>query len=292
MNSLTQKQISLAQYTSWRVGGEAKQYYRPRSITALSQFLRTLPKEEPLFWLGQGSNVLISDEGFAGTVVHIHKALNNIELIEEADEHAILRIEAGATCAKLTKFCLEHSLAGAEFLAGIPGTVGGALVMNAGAFGNEIWQYVESLEMINRKGDVLIRKPQDFSVGYRKVVIPDKEWFIAAHLYFNKGNAIDIKAKVRELLERRKQSQPIGELSCGSVFCNPPGLYAARLIEASGLKGKSIGGAVVSMKHANFIINYNKATAKDIEDLIKFVQNKVFQDHGVMLKTEVKIVRS
>jgi UDP-N-acetylmuramate dehydrogenase len=285
------QQEPLAKYTSWQIGGIAKQYYRPVDIDDLSVFLQWLPGTEPVFLLGLGSNVLIRDGGFPGTVIHLHNKINNLSMLEKIKATAvILRIEAGATCAMLARFCQKHGLVGAEFYAGIPGTVGGALAMNAGAFGGETWSHVVRVETINRRGKRFIRMPEEFKVGYRKVVIPNDEWFVVGYLCFQQGDVASGQKKIIELLAQRKKTQPIGELTCGSVFCNPPGIYAAKLIEDSGLKGKTIGKATVSTKHANFIVNQGGATAKDIECLIKIIQQCVLDKYQVKLETEVKFV--
>lgn len=277
----------LAPYTSWRAGGRAKYYYRPADLADLTEFLRLLPATEELFWLGLGSNVLIRDGGFSGVVIHLHKCLSDLALTPAGD---ILRIGSGVTCAKIARFCAKANLLGGEFFAGIPGTMGGALAMNAGAFGNETWQHVVAVEVIDRTGKVSVLPAAKFKVSYRSVERDTDCWFVAGHLRFSAGNGALAQQQVKELLKKRNTSQPIGQLSCGSVFKNPPGNYAAKLIEACNLKGMRQGNAQVSSKHANFIINAGDATAQDIEALIALVQSKVFAEHGIQLETEVKIV--
>lgn len=276
----------LARHTSWRVGGSARCFYRPAESADLARFLQQLPADEPLLWLGMGSNLLVRDGGFNGTVIATQGCLNGMAVVEDN----LLWVEAGVTSAQVARFAARAGLCGVEFLAGIPGTLGGALAMNAGAFGGEIWPLVERVETLDRAGRVRLRKPEDFSVGYRKVVIPEGEWFIAAWLRLEPGDVTEGQARIRQLLEQRAATQPLGLPSCGSVFRNPPGDYAARLIESAGLKGSTIGGACVSEKHANFIINTGAATAADIEQLIKKVQQQVAAVHGVELQTEVCIV--
>lgn len=281
----------LARHTSWRIGGPAKQYFRPRDNAALQQFLQNLPASEPLFWLGLGSNVLIRDGGFDGTVIHTLKMQAQIEVISQDPQAGIvMRVDAGVPCAKIAKLACKHFVVGAEFFAGIPGTIGGALAMNAGAFGGETWQHVVAVEVINRRGEIITRSPQEYQIGYRSVVGPEDEWFLAAQLKFVPGNQELAQRRIKELLQRRSATQPIGLPSCGSVFRNPEGKYAAELIEASKLKGRRIGDAEVSMKHANFIINLGKATARDVELLIKEIQQTVWDDHAVRLHPEVKFV--
>jgi UDP-N-acetylmuramate dehydrogenase len=196
-------------------------------------------------------------------------------------------IEAGVPCARVARFCVDNGLVEAEFLAGIPGTMGGALAMNAGAFGGETWAIVECVEMLNRNGVTHLRTPSEFEIGYRSVKKPNEEWFLAAELRLKKGDTSSSLQHIKALLEKRAVTQPTNLPSCGSVFKNPQGDYAARLIEKSGLKGYRIGGACVSEKHANFIVNMNKATAADIEALIDYVQAQVKKQCSVDLQTEV-----
>lgn len=281
----------LASYTSWHIGGCAQQYYRPASDEDLSEFLKSLTHDEPLLWLGLGSNVLIADEGFAGTVIHTLKMPNSIEIIEQDPQLGLeIRIPAGTPCAKIAKFAAKHGVIGAEFFAGIPGTMGGALAMNAGAWGSETWSHVTGVEMINRNGEIIQRTPAEYQVSYRSVVCLKNEWFLAAKLKFLPGDLQAANTRIKELLQLRNATQPIGVLSCGSVFRNPDGKYAAELIEASKLKGKRIGDAEVSSKHANFIVNLGKATAQDVKALIAEIQDTVTRDHGVMLVPEVKFI--
>ncbi len=276
----------LAKHTTWRVGGPARQFYCPAGGMDLIQFLQQLPVDEPLLWLGMGSNLLVRDGGFNGTVVATQGCLTEMTLMEPN----LLRVEAGVASPQVARFAARAGLCGVEFLAGIPGTMGGALAMNAGAFGGEIWPWVERVETIDRTGRVRVRHPEDFDVGYRKVIAPEGEWFLAARLRLEQGDVAQGQSRIRELLEKRAAAQPIGQPSCGSVFRNPVGGYAAQLIESAGLKGVAVGGACVSEKHANFIINTGEATAADIEWLIAKIQQQVMEKSGVKLQTEVCIV--
>lgn len=270
---------------SWRVGGPAERFYRPADIDDLALFLRGLDAEEPLSWLGLGTNLLVRDGGVRGTVIMVHTALNGLAQIGLRQ----LRAEAGVPCAKLARYCADRDLAGAEFMIGIPGTVGGALAMNAGAFGGETWDIVAAVETVNRQGCIVRRDPREVRVAYREVGVPTEEWFVAAEFDLWPGDKMASLAQIRDLLARRRASQPLGVASCGSVFRNPPGDHAARLIDNVGLKGHRIGGACVSDKHANFIINTGDATAADIEALIEFVQQRVQEAYGVRLVPEVSI---
>lgn len=279
-------QEPLASYTSWHVGGKAKQFYKPLNVTDLGAFLHSLPPEEPILWLGLGSNVLIRDGGFPGTVIYTQGKIQQLEMLDDVT----VRAEAGVTCAKLAKMCARHSLDGGAFFAGIPGTVGGALAMNAGAFGGVTWDHVIAVETIDRQGVIRRREPSDFRVHYREVERLQGEWFVAGYFRFEKGQGNSANLAIKDLLRKRAETQPIGEFSCGSVFRNPPQNHAARLIESSGLKGKKIGGAWVSQKHANFIINGGDASAKDIENLITTVKEVVAKDHAIQLIPECHII--
>ena len=276
----------MARHTSWRVGGPARTYYEPADSDDLVVFLQQLPPNEPLFWLGLGSNLLVRDGGFAGTVIATSGALMDLAQIDELT----VRAGAGVACNKVARFCAGLNLVGGEFLAGIPGTMGGALAMNAGAFGGETWPLVRRVETIDRHGVRGWHEPGDFQVAYREVHGPVGEWFITVELQLQAGDGTAGLARVKELLERRNQAQPIGLPSCGSVFRNPPGDHAARLIEECGLKGFCRGGACVSTKHANFIINTGDATAADIEELIAQVAKTVEEARGIRLRPEVHIV--
>ena len=284
----------LARYTSWRVGGPAKIFYAPTDLDDLSHFLASLPENEEIVWLGLGSNVLIRDGGIDGVVIMTHPALSKLEQLE----NGTVRAEAGLTCAKLAKFCTRLGLVEGAFFAGIPGTVGGALAMNAGAFGGETWPHVIGVETIDRQGRMRFRHATDFKVGYREVQGLTDEWFVAGHFVFARSQEdsdlasvqAQTKEAIRVLLKKRADTQPIGTLNCGSVFRNPPGDYAGRLIEACGLKGMRIGGAEVSPKHCNFIINDGTASAADLEALIRHVVHAVKLKQGIELILEAKII--
>ena len=276
----------LAGYTSWRVGGPARSLYRPADRDDLAAFLRDLEPEEPLLWLGLGSNLLVRDGGFSGTVIATQGALDEIRLDGDLGIYA----ESGCACAKIARTAARAGLVGAEFLAGIPGTLGGALAMNAGAFGGETWPLVDWVETLDRAGRLRRRTPADYQIAYRSVHGPEGEWFLAARLNLLAGDVQAGQARIRSLLERRSNTQPTGQPSGGSTFRNPPGDHAARLIEAAGLKGLAIGGAEVSHKHANFIVNTGGATARDIEQLLEQVRDEVERQFGVRLVPEVHTV--
>ncbi len=275
----------MSRHTSWRVGGPAETFFVPDSIEDLSAFLSGLDASTPIFWLGVGSNLLVRDGGLAGVVISATRMLRELE----RNDDDTVTAGAGVPCTTLARQCIRWGLGPSEFFAGIPGTVGGALAMNAGAHGGETWERVASVRTIDRAGQVHERAPQDYSVGYRSVKGPANEWFLEATFRFDPDVTPSMDA-MKAMLERRKTTQPLGLPSCGSVFRNPPGDYSARLIETAGLKGHRIGGAEVSTKHANFIINREQATAGDIEALIEHVRLTVLEVHGVDLKHEVRIV--
>jgi len=276
---------SMSRHTSWRAGGPAETFFMPASIEDLASFLAELDTETPLFWHGVGSNLLVRDGGLSGVVVSATKILRDLQRLD----HYLVGAGAGLPCTQLARQCIRWELGPSEFFAGIPGTVGGALAMNAGAHGGETWERVESVRTIDRSGEVHERAPGEYSVGYRSVTGPANEWFLGATFRFDPEITPSLE-NMNAMLERRKMTQPLGLPSCGSVFRNPDGDHSARLIEAAGLKGHRIGGAEVSEKHANFIINCDDASATDIEELIEHVRQTVLDDSGVSLVHEVRIV--
>ena len=282
------RNVPMSKHTSWRAGGVAERIYQPADLNDLLVFLRGLPVDEPVYAVGLGSNLLVRDGGLPGTVLLMHGALKALR-IEDADT---IYAEAGVPGAKLSRFAALHNLRGAEFFSGIPGTVGGMLAMNAGCYGSETWGKVLRVQTVNQRGELRTRFPGDYEIGYRHVALlePADEWFIAAWLKFEAGNGEAARQEIKALLGKRISSQPLNLPNAGSVFRNPPGDYAARLIQQCGLKGKRIGGAQVSEKHANFIVNTGGATAAEIENLINEVQAVVEQQTGVRLQCEVRII--
>jgi UDP-N-acetylmuramate dehydrogenase len=255
---------SMVVHTSWRVGGTADVYCEPRNVAELRAFLIDLPASMP-------------------------RMQRELERISETR----VRAGAGVACARLAKQCEQWELGPAAFMVGIPGTIGGALAMNAGAFGGETWSHVESVETIDRAGVIRERPRSDFEIGYRSVAGPEDEWFLAATFSLEscaEQHKDEDETAIRSLLSRRAASQPLGQPSCGSVFRNPRNGFAGELIESCGLKGARIGGAVVSEKHANFIVNDGNATAADIEALIEHVRERVLETTGIELQSEVRIV--
>jgi UDP-N-acetylenolpyruvoylglucosamine reductase len=318
----------MGRYTSWRAGGKVERMYQPADLDDLQAFLRGLPADEPLYPVGLGSNLLVRDGGLRGTVLMLHGALGRLHLEADGSIHA----EAGVPGAKLARFAALHDLHGAEFFAGIPGTLGGMLAMNAGCYGSETWEKVLRVQVVDRRGELHVRTPADYEIGYRHVIrtkgkglitsdlagvvsqasrlasssiraegtpldsqssVPSPqspEIFVAAWLRFDNGDGEAARQGIKALLARRIASQPLNLPNAGSVFRNPPGDHAARLIEQCGLKGRRVGGAQVSEKHANFIVNVGSATAADIESLIGEVQAAVQQQTGIKLHPEVRII--
>ena len=278
----------MARHVSWRAGGAADRCYVPADLEDLAAFLRQLPAGEPLLFVGLGSNLLVRDGGFRGTAVLMHSAKRHPRLAG-----ALLYAEAAVASPKVARFAAVHGLAGGEFLAGIPGTVGGALAMNAGCYGGETWGIVDKVLTLDRAGALHTRTPQDYDIGYRHCVLKSgaEEWFAAAWFRLPPGDGGVSRERIRLFLERRIATQPLALPNAGSVFRNPPGGHAARLIESCGLKGLARGGARVSEKHANFIVNpKGAAKASDIEWLIEQVRAAVLAETGVALVPEVRIV--
>ena len=307
-------QVAMSKHTSWRAGGVADRTYQPADLADLQTFLRGLPADEAVYAVGLGSNLLVRDGGLRGTVVLLHGALKALRMTGANTLH----VEAGVPGAKLARFAAAHNLSGAAFFAGIPGTLGGMLAMNAGCYGRETWQHVSGVQVLTRSGELLERKPQDYEIGYRYVEriedrglesqdrgssdtpgfprspIPhprsSEEFFVSASLHFANGDGEVARQEIKDLLNKRIASQPLELANAGSVFRNPAGDHAARLIESCGLKGKRIGGAQVSEKHANFIVNTGGATAADIENLIGQVREIVAAKTGIDLHPEVRII--
>jgi UDP-N-acetylmuramate dehydrogenase len=275
----------MSKHTSWRVGGTADIFYVPADLTDLQYYLASLAPDTVVNWVGLGSNMLVRDGGIRGVVI---APLNALKILQNGQAGEIYA-EVGVTSAKLAKFANRNGLTGADFFAGIPGTVGGALAMNAGAFGGETWSFVERLVMINRQGELVERSSSEFEVGYRRVSQFSGEWFAAAYFSFP-ARTPERDSDIRQLLQKRNDSQPIGLPSCGSVFKNPVGQHAAQLIEAAGLKGYVLGNASVSDKHANFIISNEQTRAADIEALITHVQQVVEDKYKLRLETEVRVL--
>jgi UDP-N-acetylmuramate dehydrogenase len=281
----------MAKHVSWRAGGRARRFYQPADVADLCDFLRRLDAREPVLFVGLGSNLLVRDGGFDGTVIFTHHALTGISQIDSS-MRPTFKAGAGVPSPHLARYAAKHGGGGGEWLAGVPGTLGGALAMNAGCYGGETWEHVIAVETVDRAGTLRLRTPTDYDVGYRHVELKGggEEWFVSGVFVFSRGHESASMARMKELLSKRVASQPLNQPNAGSVFRNPPNDHAARLIESCGLKGLTLGGAQVSKKHANFIINIGGATARDIESLVNHVQGEVLKGTGVQLVTEVRIV--
>jgi UDP-N-acetylmuramate dehydrogenase len=281
----------MGKHVSWRTGGPAARAYAPADHRDLAAFLATLPSQEPVCFVGLGSNLLVRDGGFRGTVVLMHDPGGAMRA-----EGELVYADAGTASPKVARFGATLGFEGSEFLAGVPGTVGGALAMNAGCYGSETWDVVAKVRTVSRAGKLVERDPAEFEIGYRHAGLRgarlgEDEWFVAAWFRFRRGDQKAARKRIKELLARRLATQPLDLPNAGSVFRNPPGDHAARLIEAAGLKGRDIGGARLSEKHANFIVNpKGRARASDIEALIALARDTVAQRFAVELVPEVRII--
>tara|TARA_B110000305_G_scaffold227148_1_gene275517 strand:+ start:69 stop:938 length:870 start_codon:yes stop_codon:yes gene_type:complete len=276
--------VSLKDYNTWKIGGKAEYFYEPSDIKDLKLFLELL-KNTPVTFLGNGSNVLIRDGGINGCVICLKNTLNNYFV---KDEEYIF--EAGLSCMKMAQITARENYEGLEYLCGIPGSLGGALAMNAGCYGGNIWDHVLTVSLINNDGEIIKKNKNDFIISYRNTSLEENNFFISAVFKLRKNKLKNSLEKIKEFLQDRRSKQPTGLLSCGSVFKNPKNLYAAKLIESIGLKGYKIGGACISEKHANFIISDKSTKSIDIEKLINFTQKEVFKKKEVVLETEVKFI--
>ena len=279
------KNISLKKYNTWKVGGNAEYFYEPYDLDDLIIFLK-LVKNQHVTFLGNGSNVLIRDSGIKGFVVCLKNSLNNFY----RGNDGIFTFEAGLSCMKIAQISANQSFSGLEFLCGIPGTLGGALRMNAGCYGENIWKSVDSVVLINRSGALKNKRKEEFNIDYRNVDLDDGNFFVSASFNLKKNRLNDSSDKIKELLKNRRISQPTGLPSCGSVFKNPDNDSAGKILDSLGLKGYRIGGAYVSKKHANFIITEKSAKSGDVEELINFIKHKVLKEKKILLETEVKFI--
>lgn len=312
---------SMARHVSWRAGGVAKRVYVPADLEDLRLLLQSIAENEAIHMVGLGSNLLVRDGGVRGVVVLMHGVLKALRVESrthgippapaEMGESGLIYAEAGVASPKVARFAANHDLVGAEFLAGIPGTVGGALAMNAGCYGSETWGHVAQVLTLDREGQLSERTPQEYELAYRHVALREKlhtptlptsgeganvmpkpieEWFIAGWLRFAKGDGAASRERIKQLLKKRIATQPLNQPNAGSVFRNPPGDFAARLIESCGLKGLRIGNAQVSEKHANFIVNLGGASAAEIEAVIEKVEEVVEAKTNIRLIREVRII--
>ena len=284
------KNEPLKKHTSFRVGGPAKVYVIPEDDYELRKLIEFLYEEKlPYKIMGNGTNLLVSDEGVDAIVVEIGKTLEGIELIPDANVY-LLKVMAGTLIGKAAQFAADKSLAGMEALRGIPGTVGGAVTMNAGAYGTEMIDVLKSVDVVTKEGKLLTLTPEELKLGYRYSIVPEKEYVVVSATFaLKKGDKKEINALMADYQQRRKDKQPIDKASAGSTFKRPEGHFAGKLIEECGLRGYKHGGAMVSEKHCGFVINDGTARAADIYWLIGEIRKRVLLEQGVELTPEVKI---
>lgn len=290
-----EQQVEMARHVSWHAGGVAKQAYWPADLDDLQLFVRQLPSDEPLLFVGNGSNLLVRQAGFDGTVVFTTRLQQMF--VERAAPAAGFRqvyAEAGVSATTLARFAEENALSGIEFIAGIPGTVGGCVAQNSGCFGSETWDCVAKVHMLNRRGELIQRSQSEFEIGYRRIepLIEVGEWFVGAWFDLRDGDGSVAQRTVAEFISKRRDSQPLDVPNAGRAFRNPDDNFAARLIQLAGMAGAKLGGAEVSERHPNFIVNSDGASADDIEQLIALVANRVLEKFEVQLLCDVRIVGS
>lgn len=278
--------VLLAKYTWFRVGGETRILFKPEDREDLQDFLKKKPPHIPFTVLGMGSNVLIRSGGIPGIVIKLGRGFSKIYL----QDSLTFYVEAGVLDRNIALTAADHGLKGFEFLAGIPGTLGGALRMNAGAYGSEIKDILDRAFVLDALGNLHVLTVKDLQMGYRSCGIPEDWIFIAASLKGEKGDPALIKKNILEIMTAREETQPVYARTGGSTFANPEGMKAWELIDNAGCRGLKKGGAQVSEKHCNFLVNTGDATAEDLEDLGIEVQGRVLKSSGVLLKWEIKLL--
>ena len=277
----------MSKHTSFKIGGPADIVCLPENLFEIQKLIKYFKEKAINFIIiGNGSNLLVSDEGICGAVIKIGNQMSEIKISGEE-----LYAEAGALLSKTANAALNAELSGMEALSGIPGTIGGAVYMNAGAYGTEIKDVLKEVTFIDSDGNLKTLPCEELELGYRKSIFTNKDYIVlSCVLKLKKGDKTEILANMKDYTKRRTDKQPLTYPSAGSTFKRPEGYFAGKLIEDSGLKGYSIGGAKISELHAGFIINYNNATANDVKELIKYAQNTVFEKFGVEIEPEIKII--
>lgn len=288
-NDMIFRDEPMKNYTTFRIGGKADLLVKPKTYQQIAEIITLCKKHEvPYYVLGNGSNLLVSDEGYRGVIIHVYNQLADIKV-----EGNRIIAGAGAILSKVVTVAMENSLTGLEFAHGIPGTLGGAVVMNAGAYNGEMKNVLISCEVMNEEGNVITLSKDELQLGYRTSIIQNKNYIVLrVTMQLEKGQKENIKAYMKELMLRRKEKQPLDKPSAGSTFKRPEGYFAGKLIMDSGLKGYQIGGAKVSEKHCGFVINTGNATCQDVVDLIEHIQKEVKRQFNVELKTEVKRLKN
>jgi len=279
--------VPMKDYTSMRVGGKAKIVVLPSAVDEIRELIKSLGKNSiPYYVIGNGTNLIVHDAGYNGVIIKLSENFSSVTVDEN-----IITAKSGASIVSVSNLACENSLSGLEFAAGIPGTVGGAVVMNAGAYDGEMKDVVFEATCVDHTGEIVSLGYDDLQFGYRTSRVQrDSLVVLEAKMRLNEGNMDAIKDKMKELNRRRREKQPLNFPSAGSIFKRPAGHFAGKLIEEAGLRGYQIGGAQVSEKHCGFIINTGTATASDVIELIEYIKKKVFETSGVMLQQEVKIL--
>ncbi|MFC1838255.1 UDP-N-acetylmuramate dehydrogenase [Thermodesulfobacteriota bacterium] len=279
--------VAMSAYSTFRVGGKAEAVCFVHELSVLSELISFMDSETmPWVVIGKGSNLLFTDRGINGAVIILKGELAEVQ----KEENNVFTAGGGISTERLLKYCVQQELSGMEFMAGIPGTLGGAVIMNAGAHGEEIEKRIVKIGIVSQSGKTGEMDRSQISFDYRMASIPEKSVIYEISLELERGEKELIREKIRNYINKRRETQPLDMPSCGSVFKNPEGDYAGRLIEQCGLKGKHIGDAVVSSKHANFIVNTGKAKASEILELIEYVKKEVWDKTGVMLEPEIRII--
>lgn len=277
----------MCRHTTFRIGGPADVFVAPDTVEKVAQVIRVCREAGvPFYIVGNGSNLLVSDDGYRGVIVQIYKNLNAIQTDGET-----ITAEAGAMLSVIAKRAQAVSLTGFEFASGIPGTIGGAVVMNAGAYGGELRDVLQEATVLTKEGEIRTVSAEELKLGYRYSVIPEREWIVlAAKLRLKSGDPEMIRKRMEELKVQRVTKQPLDLPSAGSTFKRPEGYFAGKLIMDAGLRGFCVGGAQISQKHCGFVVNTGNATAKDVQNLIREVQTRVKEQFGVQLEPEVKML--
>ena len=281
------QQAPMCRHTTFRIGGPADFYLCPQSTNEVQEIVEICKEEKlPYFVLGNGSNLLVSDKGYRGVVIQLWKNFSDITV-----KDCCIQAKAGALLSKVAAEALEAGLTGMEFASGIPGTIGGAAFMNAGAYGGEMKDIIKSVKVLDTQGEVRVLPKEELKMGYRTSIVKEKGYTVlSVELELTRGNQEEIRNTMEDLKERRTSKQPLEMPSAGSTFKRPEGYFAGKLIMDSGLRGFSVGGAQVSEKHCGFVVNKGGATAMDVLNLIREVQRRVKEQFGVDLETEVRFL--